>query len=199
MATCASLSTTAVRADVKRGSSGQNAHRCLPCKAIQPALSRRSPAGHRAVSVVAMAKKKNRPSMLDRYGSDADSRSTGSGDEDTAGWLDVGVTTADFVSKSTKPVVLANGDAIVVYKVGDKYYCSDANSTAFRYPMVDAKVVVDKNGEPVAEVPFDGTVYNLRTGDVITWCPKNNLFRSVIGSLKDKSEPVPITAQAPQC
>jgi hypothetical protein len=72
----------------------------------------------------------------------------------------VGVTTADFVSKSTKPVVLANGDAIVVYKVGDKYYCSDANSTAFRYPMVDAKVVVDKNGEPVAEVPFDGTVYS---------------------------------------
>lgn len=45
-------------------------------------------------------------------------------------------------------------------QVGDSYYCSDANSTAYKYPMVDAKVVIDKDGEPVAEVPFDGTVYS---------------------------------------
>eukprot|EP00873_Tetraselmis_striata_P029033 jgi/Tetstr1/449297/TSEL_003812.t1 len=156
-------------------------------------LGRAAPEARRASRpcVLVAAKKRNKPSMVERYGSDDVKPAADKGD-DFAGWLDVGVKTADFASKATKPVVLANGDAIVVYKVGDSYYCSDANSTAYKYPMVDAKVVIDKDGEPVAEVPFDGTVYNLNTGDVITWCPKNTFFRKVVGSLKDKSAPVPL-------
>ena len=37
---------------------------------------------------------------------------------------------------------------------------------------------------PAAEVPLDGTVYDLETGKVLVWCPKNNPLRFVLGSLK---------------
>ena len=40
------------------------------------------------------------------------------------------------------------------------------------------------DGSPAAEVPLDGTVYNLETGRVLVWCPKNNPLRFVLGSLK---------------
>jgi len=55
---------------------------------------------------------------LDRYGSDADSDDTTASDTPTDGkqWIEL-CTTADFKDKPTKSVVLANGDAFVVYKV----------------------------------------------------------------------------------
>lgn len=34
------------------------------------------------------------------------------------------------------------------------------------------------------QVPLDGTVYDLETGRVLTWCPKDNPVRYVLGSLK---------------
>jgi len=37
---------------------------------------------------------------------------------------------------------------------------------------------------------LDGTVYALATGKVLSWCPKNNLTRKILGGLKDKSEPI---------
>ena len=40
------------------------------------------------------------------------------------------------------------------------------------------------DGGPAAEVPLDGTVYDLETGKVLVWCPKNNPLRFVLGSLK---------------
>lgn len=40
------------------------------------------------------------------------------------------------------------------------------------------------------EVPLDGTVYDLATGKVLSWCPKNTLARKVLGGLKDRAEPV---------
>ena len=40
------------------------------------------------------------------------------------------------------------------------------------------------NGEPAVEVPLDGTVYDLDTGRVLEWCPKNNPIRMLLGSLK---------------
>jgi nitrite reductase/ring-hydroxylating ferredoxin subunit len=32
-------------------------------------------------------------------------------------------------------------------------------------------------------------VYDLATGKVLSWCPKNTLARQVLGGLKDKTEP----------
>lgn len=47
-------------------------------------------------------------------------------------------------------------------QAGRSFYCSDANSTAFKFPMSDANVTVTPDGKAQAEVPLDGTVYGER-------------------------------------
>lgn len=106
------------------------------------------------------------------------------------GWFvvpDVSVKSS-FLSKPIKAVILASGRAICLFKVEGKIYCTDANSTAFKYPLADASIIDLKSG-PAVEVKLDGTVYDLATGKVMSWCPKNNPIRSILGSLKDTSEP----------
>lgn len=120
-----------------------------------------------------------------------DVQPTGVASVDTDGWFqvpDVSVKNT-FVSKPIKAVILESGRAICLFKVDSTIYCTDANSTAFKYPLADASIIQLKNGEPAVEVKLDGTVYELATGRVVSWCPKNNPIRSVLGSLKDKSEP----------
>lgn len=73
--------------------------------------------------------------------------------------------------------------------MGDRVFCSDAYSTAFKFPLHDGTLLSTKAG-PAVEVPLDGTTYALETGRVLSWCPKNNPVRAVLGALKDKSEPV---------
>ena len=58
-----------------------------------------------------------------------------------------------------------NGVALVLYKTAGEIYCSDANSTAYRYPMNDARLFEGPKG-PAAECPFDGTTYDLQSGEV---------------------------------
>lgn len=108
-------------------------------------------------------------------------------------WIEVPDVDAiqSFVSKPIKPVILATGKAIMLYKVGEQVFCSDANSTAFQYPLADANILGLKTG-PAVEVKLDGTVYDLATGKVLSWCPKNNPVRSFLGSLKNKVEPTPL-------
>jgi nitrite reductase/ring-hydroxylating ferredoxin subunit len=116
---------------------------------------------------------------------------SGTSSFDSDGWFqvpDVSVKNT-FVSKPIKAVILESGKAICLFKVESTIYCTDANSTAFQYPLADASIIQLKNGEPAVEVKLDGTVYELATGRVVSWCPKNNPIRSVLGSLKDKSEP----------
>lgn len=97
-----------------------------------------------------------------------------------------------FVSKPIKPIILATGKAIMLYRVDGKIFCSDANSTAYQYPLADANILGLKSG-PAVEVKLDGTTYDLATGKVLSWCPKNTAVRSVLGALKDRSEPVDLT------
>lgn len=106
------------------------------------------------------------------------------------GWFEVPDIDVDasFASKPIQAVILATGRAICLYKVDDKVYCSDANSTAFKYPLADANLLMLKTG-PAVETRLDGTTYDLATGKVLAWCPKNNPLRAVLGSLKDKSAP----------
>jgi len=42
-------------------------------------------------------------------------------------------------------------------------------STAYKYPLIDAKVFDTEDGRPVVEVPLDGTQYALETGKVHTF------------------------------
>lgn len=43
--------------------------------------------------------------------------------------------------KQTLPKILRDNTAIVLYRVGEEIYCSDANSTAFKFPLIDANVI----------------------------------------------------------
>jgi nitrite reductase/ring-hydroxylating ferredoxin subunit len=163
-----------------------------------------------------------------------------------SGWTELkGVdATTCFLSKPIKPVILANNQAICLYKVSscahhehgnnkklppgrpmrvshslrqptrppafcapngcppppslpatpshvqvdDRVYCTDAASPAYKYPLADANLLSLKTG-PAVESPLDGSVFDLASGRVLSWCPKNNALRSVLGALKDKAEP----------
>lgn len=43
-------------------------------------------------------------------------------------------------AKDVIPVVLKDKSTVVLYRVGKEVFCSDANSTAYKYPLVDAKI-----------------------------------------------------------
>ena len=44
--------------------------------------------------------------------------------------------------KQTRAVILPDNSAIVLYRTtNDEVYCSDANSTAYKFPMIDANVI----------------------------------------------------------
>jgi nitrite reductase/ring-hydroxylating ferredoxin subunit len=106
----------------------------------------------------------------------------------SAGWIDVADQTL-FSSKNVKPVILATGKAVMLYQYNGKVYCSDANSTAFEYPLTDAKIVDTPEG-PVIEVPLDGTQYFLETGKVKLWCPRDSAMRKFLGTLKQVVNPI---------
>ena len=42
------------------------------------------------------------------------------------------------------------------------------------------------------ESPLDGTVYELATGRVLSWCPKDTPMRKLLGGIKDNADPVPL-------
>eukprot|EP00882_Tetradesmus_deserticola_P019273 GHRQ01020734.1.p1 GENE.GHRQ01020734.1~~GHRQ01020734.1.p1 ORF type:complete len:110 (+),score=27.09 GHRQ01020734.1:214-543(+) len=71
-------------------------------------------------------------------------------------------------------------------------FVSDANSTAYQYPMVDSRVFRDSSGAVAAEVPLDGSVYDLATGAVLKWCPKDSPMRSLLGTLKSTVKATPL-------
>ncbi|CAK0779249.1 hypothetical protein CVIRNUC_004726 [Coccomyxa viridis] len=113
-------------------------------------------------------------------------------EEDDPSWIRVGRLTDFKNGKQTRAVILPDNTAIVLYRTpDDDVFCSDANSTAYKFPMIDANVI-ERDGSPAAEVPLDGTVYNLETGRVLVWCPKNNPLRFVLGSLKSTADPRPL-------
>ncbi|GAX86364.1 hypothetical protein CEUSTIGMA_g13776.t1 [Chlamydomonas eustigma] len=104
------------------------------------------------------------------------------------GWRSMGLKSSLFASKPVKGVELVGGKAFAMYLHKEEIFCSDALSTAFKYPLVDAKVFDGVDGRPVVEVPLDGTQYDLQTGKVLVWCPNQGLVRSALSLLK-KDQP----------
>ena len=122
--------------------------------------------------------------------------------------------------KQAKPVILANNQAVIVWLIDGAVYCTDANSTAFQFPLVDGKISSRRSrcssldatmgrsllstalatgficctgaSGPTVEVPLDGTVYDLATGEVLEWVPKNNPIRAVLNTLKSSAKPEPL-------
>lgn len=71
----------------------------------------------------------------------------------------------------------------MISRYGDQVFCSAPNSTAYQFPLSDARIF-ERAGKPAIEVPLDGTVYDLQNGQVLEWCPKTNPIRWMLGSLK---------------
>ena len=109
-------------------------------------------------------------------------------------WILVGDANADFDAKPIKALVLANGNFCLV-KWEDQIFCVDCNSTAYQYPLIDAELFYGPAG-PAIRSPLDGTEYDLTTGDVLVWCPKNNPVRAALGTLKAAAEPVALPVYA---
>eukprot|EP00210_Caulerpa_lentillifera_P007739 g7385.t1 len=104
------------------------------------------------------------------------------------GWIELANAAEFKESRPTLPVITDKGIAVVIYKYRDDYFCSDANSTAYQFPLNNAKIFDGPSG-PAVECPFDGTTYDLKTGRVLEWCPRTNPIRSVLGMLKSKETP----------
>merc|ERR1711924_113603 len=86
----------------------------------------------------------------------------------------------DLEGKASKAVVLGTLN-LILFSYEGEVYCTEANSTAFQFPLMDGVVAI--------ETPLDGTTYNLATGEVIEWCPRNNLLRELLGRLKENEKP----------
>jgi hypothetical protein len=73
-----------------------------------------------------------------------------------AGWTDLKLKADAFpLGKTAKPVELVGGRALMVYRYDGKVFVSDANSTAYQYPMTDARLFKDaETGRVAAEVPL---------------------------------------------
>ena len=94
-------------------------------------------------------------------------------------------------TRSSKAVVVGTLN-MILFNVEGQIYCTEANSTAYKYPLIDGKITKNETGQLVIETPLDGTTYDLETGSVIEWCPKNNLIRNFLGGLKEKEKPIPL-------
>ncbi|GBF87826.1 hypothetical protein Rsub_00537 [Raphidocelis subcapitata] len=110
-----------------------------------------------------------------------------------SGWVTLGKVAELFtLEKPNRPIILPSGVKICIYKFGNKVFASELESTAFQFPLFDAKVMA-LDGRTVVEVPLDGTQYDLATGAVLKWCPsEGNLVRAALGTLKSKQPQVPL-------
>lgn len=107
-------------------------------------------------------------------------------------WFDL-ASTADFANKPRKLVELkGNKTMVVLHQYNGQIYAMDAYSTAYQYPLLDAKISDGADG-PTIETPLDGTVYDLKTGKVIKWVPSNGSpIRGLLRTLKASVQPVPL-------
>jgi len=113
------------------------------------------------------------------------------------GWKQVGNVSTFFVdSKGNERQVKAwevGRLQMAIYKWESQVYASDALSTAFKFPLIDAKLV-EVEGKVCIETPLDGTLYDIENGNVVKWVPSSgvNPVRAILGMLKEKEQPLPL-------
>ena len=64
------------------------------------------------------------------------------------------------MQKPTLPKILRDNTAIVLYNVSGEVYCSDANSTAFKFPLIDANIL--ESAPACHDFPLYGCPRNLQ-------------------------------------
>jgi len=104
-------------------------------------------------------------------------------------WIKVG-NIADVADKPIKALILANGNFCMV-RAGSMIFITACNSTAYQYPLIDGEIFEGSLGAAI-RTPLDGTSYDLATGQVLEWCPQDNLMRKFLGTLKKTESPVPL-------
>ena len=136
-------------------------------------------------------KKKERKSKGKRAGDGGAQfdRAASTSGADGERWIKVG-NVSELEEKPIKALVLANGNFCMV-KYGTMVFITACNSTAYQYPLIDGDLFEGPSGAAI-RVPLDGTEYDLATGEVITWCPQNNMMRKFLGGLKKAATPVPL-------
>jgi len=104
-------------------------------------------------------------------------------------WIKVG-NVSDVEAKPIKALILANGNFCMV-RAGSMIFITACNSTAYQYPLIDGEIFEGALGAAI-RTPLDGTSYDLATGQVLEWCPQDNLMRKFLGTLKKTAAPVPL-------
>ena len=104
-------------------------------------------------------------------------------------WLKVG-NVRELDEKPIKALILANGNFCMV-KYGSMVFITACNSTAYQYPLIDGELFEGAMGAAIRS-PLDGTEYDLATGEVLKWCPQDNMMRKLLGGLKKAVNPIPL-------
>jgi nitrite reductase/ring-hydroxylating ferredoxin subunit len=109
-------------------------------------------------------------------------------------WNSLKVNKAQLAEKPRFPIILANGKSVMLWLVGDKVFCTAANGTALEYPLVDAELFT-VDGRPAVRSKLDGSEYDLETGAVLKWCPKEDAaisLRNLLTAAKANAPAVPL-------
>ncbi|GLC36121.1 hypothetical protein PLESTB_001378500 [Pleodorina starrii] len=99
---------------------------------------------------------------------------------------------SDFAGDKKRKICELKGSkkTVVLHMFKDTLYAMDAFSTAYQYPLIDGKLEDGPEG-PTIETPLDGTVYDLKTGKVLKWCPSDGSpVRGLLRTLKASVTPV---------
>ena len=81
--------------------------------------------------------------------------------------------------KQTRAVILPDNSAIVLYRTSDdEVYCSDANSTAYKFPMIDANVIESEFLPPCQEPTFAEACRGLHSSVALA-CPLSSVCQLI--------------------
>ncbi|KAG2454169.1 hypothetical protein HYH02_001204 [Chlamydomonas schloesseri] len=101
---------------------------------------------------------------------------------------------SDFAGDKKRKIceLKGNKQVVVLHQYQDTIYAMNAYSTAYQYPLIDAKIEDGPDG-PTITTPLDGTIYDLKTGKVIKWVPSDGSpIRGLLRTLKADVKPVPL-------
>ncbi|PNW78482.1 hypothetical protein CHLRE_09g395650v5 [Chlamydomonas reinhardtii] len=101
---------------------------------------------------------------------------------------------SDFAGEKKRKIceLKGNKQVVVLHQYQDTIYATNAYSTAYQYPLIDAKIEDGPEG-PTITTPLDGTIYDLKTGKVIKWVPSDGSpIRGLLRTLKADVAPVPL-------
>jgi hypothetical protein len=92
--------------------------------------------------------------------------------------------------------ILAGASAARLCGHHPRRHAGPAAATGYRVSLTLTRAARTGEGGPAVEVPLDGTVYDLDTGRVLEWCPRNNPVRVLLGSLKVRRGAPPCSMHA---